>query len=68
MKFGLKRYSKVLIQNSTIAFLNSIPKTPFWGKFGPKNQSCFVLNDTWYLEVFMGTDSEFDNCFLKFRP
>ena len=68
MKLSLKKHSKVLIQNSTIVFLNSIPKTPIWDKFGPETQSCFVLNDTPYLVVFKGTDSEFDNYFLKFHP
>ena len=68
IKLGTQRCSRVLILDSTIAHLNSIPKTNVLVKFSHKTSKYFVLNETWYLEVLKGDDFEFDNNFLKFRP
>ena len=38
--------------------------TFFLVKFGPEISKCFVLNETWCMDVFKGADSEFDNCFF----
>ena len=39
IKIRTKRYSEVLISNSAIVYLSSIPKIPFLATFGPKFQS-----------------------------
>ena len=39
MKIRTKRYSGLVIPNSTTFFINSVHKTPFLGKFVPKLQS-----------------------------
>ena len=36
----------MMILNLTIVLLISVPKAPFWGKFGPETQRCFVFNET----------------------
>ena len=80
MKIRSKRYSQVLISNSTIVFLSSVPKIPFSGQiwspnfkvlfwkleFGPKILECIVWTETWYKGAFKDVNSEFDNCFCKF--
>ena len=58
----------MLIPNSTIVFLSSVPKMPVLGKFGSQTSKCFVLNETWCKGVFKVADFEFKNSFLKFRP
>ena len=57
--------SRVLILNSTIVFLKSVPKTPFRSKFDPQTQKYFVLNGIRYKWQLKGADSEFNNAFLK---
>ena len=37
-----------------IVFLNSVPKIPFWGKYGPNTSKCFVLNNSRCVGVFKG--------------
>ena len=49
-------------------FFNSVTRMPFLGKFGPKTQKGFVLNETWSIVVFEDADSKFDNCCHKFHP
>ena len=58
------RYSKVLILNMTMWFLNFIPKIS-QVKVDYKTVKYFVLIGTWYQRVFKGADSEMNNCFLK---
>ena len=36
-KLDIKGYSRLLILNSIIVFLNFVPKLPFLSKFGPEN-------------------------------
>ena len=43
MKLNLKGYSRVLIMNSKIYFLNSVPKIVFRGKFDHENSKYFFL-------------------------
>ena len=50
-------YSWLLIVNLTVVLLNSFPKIPFLGKFGPETQKSFVLAKTWKIGIFKGTDS-----------
>ena len=45
----------------TFVFLNSLPKIPSLGKNGSKT---FVLNKNWYVGVFKGSNSEFNNFFF----
>lgn len=48
----------------TFVFLNSLPKIPSLGKNGSKT---FVLNKNWYVGVFKGSNSEFNNFFFFFN-
>lgn len=68
IKLGTQRCSRVLILDSTIAHLNSVPKTNVLVKFSHKTSKYFVLNETQYKMVFKGADFEFDNRFCKFAP
>ena len=58
----------MLVINSTIFFLNSIPKTSLLGKFDFKAWKFFILNGIRYNELIKGADSEFDNISLKVSP
>ena len=42
MKLDTKVYSKLLILNSGIIFLNVVPKIPFWTKLVPKLQNALL--------------------------
>ena len=66
MKLGSKGYSRVLIPNLTIAFVDSFLKCFFLGIFGQGTLKCLILNETRYKVVFKGFDFKFDNCFFKF--
>ena len=59
----------ILPQNKVVwhlICLNLVSKTPFLVKCGLETSKCFVLYETQYVELLKCTDSEFDNCFLKF--
>ena len=66
MKLGSKGYSRVLIPNLTIVFVDSFLKCFFFGIFGQGTSKCLILNETRYKVVFKGFDFKFDNCFCKF--
>ena len=68
IKPGTKAYSRVLIPNLTIVFINSVPKILFLGEFSSESGKCFVLNETLYKVVFKGAEFEFHNWFCKFPP
>ena len=38
----------MMILNSTLVLINSVPKIYFLGKFGPEKAKYFVLNETRY--------------------
>ena len=68
MKLSTQGYSRVLVLRLTIIFLNTVPKIPFLSKFGLANAEYFDLNETRYIGDWKSVGSEFNNCFLKFRP
>ena len=57
MKLDTQGYSKLIILNSTILFLNFIPKIPFLDGSGPETSKSFVWNENPYKEVPRGADS-----------
>ena len=58
----------MLILNSTVVFLSSVPKIPFLGKFSPKTSKCFVQNKTLREGLLKAANHEFKNSFFKFGP
>ena len=54
MKLHTKGYSRLLILNSTIVFLNFISKIPLLGKFGLETSKVFVQNENRYKDVLRG--------------
>ena len=66
MKFDAQGFSRTLILNLTIVFLNSLPKMVFLVKFATETSKRFVLYETWFVEVAKGADSQFDDVYLNF--
>ena len=56
----------MFILNLTIVSSDFVPKILILGKICPETSKCFVSNKTQCTRRFKGTDSEFDNFFLKF--
>ena len=66
MKLDTSGFPNAMNLNLAIVFLISIPKIPFPAKFASETLKCFALNESRYVGIFKGADSQFDNCFLKF--
>ena len=60
IKLGSKKYSRILILNSTIVSSNCYAKLPFYGSGTSK---FFVAYETWYMQDFRDVNSTF-NIFL----
>ena len=48
----------MLLLNLKIVFFNSFPKCFFILKFRPETSKYFVLNETWFMKVSEGADSD----------